>query len=123
MFLTIVKKEILDALLSHRFAIATALCLVLIPLGMYVNLKDYDRRLADYHEAVQLYEQDAKGRISKDFQAEGYRPPSILSVFAAGLEQAMPNKFTTSSEGVPGMANAQGVDNAKSLLFGHLDLR
>lgn len=122
MLKTIIKKEILEALLSLRFLIATLLCLVLIPLGMYVNLKDYEKRLADYQEAVRLYEQRAKGNIGWDFHAEGYRPPSVLSIFSVGLEYFLPNKFVTSREGDVRATNESGVSNPQSLLFGKVDL-
>lgn len=92
MLTTFIKKEILEAIFSLRFLIATLLCLVLIPLGMYVNLKEYEQRLADYQEAVRLYQQRAEGSINPDFQADGYRPPSLLSIFSVGLEYFLPNK-------------------------------
>ncbi len=99
MLKTIIKKEILEAIFSLRFLIATLLCFVLIPLGMYVNMKEYEQRLADYQEAVRLYQQRSEGNIPWDFQAEGYRPPSVLSIFSVGLEYFFPNKIVTSRGG------------------------
>ena len=122
MLKTIIKKEILEAFLSLRFAIAALLCLVLIPLGMYVNLKDYEKRLADYQEAVRLYQQRSEGNIVSDFQAWGYRPPSVLSIFSVGLEYFLPNKVVTSRGGSVRTSNEQGINNPQSLLFGKVDL-
>jgi ABC-type transport system involved in multi-copper enzyme maturation permease subunit len=122
MILTIIKKEIREAVLSFRFLIATLLCLFLIPVGMYVNLKDYEKRLADYQESVRLYEGRSKGNIGSDFSAEGYRPPSLLSVFSVGLEYFLPNKMVTARDGNIHTSNEQGVDNPQSLLFGKVDL-
>lgn len=79
MLRTLIKKEILEAFLSLRFLIATLLCLVLIPLGTYVNSKDYEQRLADYQEAVRLYQQRVQGNLGWDFQAEGYGASTELS--------------------------------------------
>ncbi|MFI5250908.1 MAG: ABC transporter permease [Bacteroidota bacterium] len=118
----IIKKEILDAFFSYRFIIASLLCLVLIPLGIYVNLQEYKQRLADYQEAMHLYQQRAEGTIDLDFAAEGYRPPSVLSIFSVGLEYYLPNKITTSPGGVFHASNEQGINNPQSLLFGKVDL-
>jgi hypothetical protein len=61
MLSTLIKKEIIETILGLRFVIATLLCLVLIPLGMYVSIKDYEQRLGDYNTAIQQYEQRAGG--------------------------------------------------------------
>ena len=55
MFRTLVAKEILETILDLRFTIVTLLCVVLIPLGMYVSRKNYEQRLADYQQAKQIY--------------------------------------------------------------------
>jgi ABC-type Na+ efflux pump permease subunit len=45
---TITKREIHDNLLSARFALAIILCLILMTLGFYVSIKDYERRMGEY---------------------------------------------------------------------------
>lgn len=122
MLATIIKKEILEGITSFRFLLATLLCLFLVPLGVYVNLKDYEQRLADYQEATKLYEERSKGSIDENFQAEGYRPPSALSIFSTGLEYFLPTKVMTSPDGVFHTSNESGINNAQSLLFGKIDL-
>ncbi len=44
MLKVLIKKEVLEALLSLRFLIGTLLCLVLIPLGLFVSTKEYEQR-------------------------------------------------------------------------------
>ena len=122
MLTTIIKKEILEAMTSLRFLIAMLLCLVLIPLGIYVNLKEYEQRRADHQESVQLCQERAKGRISPNLSAEGYRPPSVLSIFSVGLEYFLPNKVATSRDGNVRISNESGINNPESLLFGKADL-
>lgn len=119
---TLIKKEILEAILSLRFLLATVLCLILIPVGMYVNVRDYQRRLTDYEEAVRLYEGRSRGTIQESFQAEGFRPPSVLSIFSVGLEYILPNKIVTSRTGAFQTSNELGIDNPQSMLFGKVDL-
>ena len=60
MLKTLIKKEITETILDLRFVIATLLCVVLIPLGMYVSLKDYEQRLREYQTSIQQYEQRSR---------------------------------------------------------------
>jgi ABC-type transport system involved in multi-copper enzyme maturation permease subunit len=122
MFGVIVNKEILEAVRSYRFIISTLLCLSVIPLGFYVNLKEYEKRRNDYQEAVNLSRQRVGPTVDADIRAEGYRPPSVLSIFSLGLEYYYPNKMVTSRGGTYQISNEQGIDNPQSLLFGKIDL-
>ena len=120
MFTTLLTKEIQETIQTYRFLIATLLCVVLVPLGMYVTMKNYEQRLSDYRDNDNIYHQRAEGRLYYSFQGEGYRPPSQLSVFSVGLEYYMPSKALTSREDRITLVNDQGIDNAQSLLFGKM---
>ena len=61
MLATLILKEIHDTIINLRFLIATLLCLVLIPLGMYVSLSEYEQRFADYQDAMNLYQDRSEG--------------------------------------------------------------
>ena len=124
MFSAIVKKEILDALSSARFIITTLLCLLLIPLGVFVNLKDYQKRETEYRQAQDLAkERLALMSLAYDSQAEGYRPPSVLGIFSTGLESTLPNTIRTSREGEYRLGREQAsLGNLDTLLFGRMDL-
>lgn len=123
MFKTLIRKEIIETMLDLRFVIATLLCVVLIPLGMYVSRKDYEQRLNDYQRSHQMYRQHY-GKVTDMYnpEAHGYRPPSALSIFAVGLEHFMPDKVITSRSGLFRTAKDPGIDNPESLLFGKADL-
>ena len=121
----LIKKEIAETVLDLRFVIVTLLCVVLIPLGMYVSRKDYEQRLAGYQRAYQMYRQSNTKRLKPfDFSLvmEGYRPPSPLSIFACGIEPFMPDKVLTSRSGFFRTAKESGIYNPQSLLFGKVDL-
>ncbi len=122
MFRTVLIKEIQENLLSSRFLTALLLCITLIPIGTYVNLKVYKQRLLDYQEAERLYHERAEGSINMDFHAEGYRAPSFLSIFSVGLEYFLPTKIVTSRDGNLTISNETTVNNAPSFLFGKMDL-
>lgn len=121
MLRTLVKKEILDSLFSYRFLFGTILCLVVIPLGVYVNLTEYQQRMVEYRELVRLYQERSEGKVYFNFKAEGFRPPSILSIFAVGLENFIPNKTVTSNDGLLTSSREQGLDSMEALLFGKMD--
>jgi ABC-type transport system involved in multi-copper enzyme maturation permease subunit len=124
MFGVLVGKEIAETVLDLRFVIATLLCVVLIPLGMYVSRKDYERRLASYQREHQTYRQrhgTPATPVSADVQAQGFRPPSILSIFASGLDPFVPDKVITSHLGFFQAVKESGIDNPQSLLFGKAD--
>ena len=130
MLSTLILKEIHETIINMRFLIATLLCLILIPLGMYVTLQDYNQRLTDYNRAQQLYLQRSEGKVNATFKAEGFRPPSPLSVFAYGLEPFLPNKAVTSdsryafgesTQGLVEISNESGLHNPLSVMFGKMD--
>lgn len=123
MFRTLIRKEIIETMLDLRFVIATLLCVVLIPLGMYVSRKDYEQRLNDYQRSHQMYRQRyAKITDMYNPQAEGHKPPSVLSIFAVGLDHFMPTKVITSKSGLFRTAKDPGINDPESLLFGKADL-
>jgi len=121
MLKTLIRKEITETILDLRFWIVTALFLILIPLGMYVSRKDYERRLANYNQEHQMYRQHYGKDVGSSVEAQGFRPPSVLSIFALGLDPFMPDKAITSRSGLVRAAKEPGIDNPESLLFGKAD--
>ena len=130
MFATLLMKEIRETIITGKFFIAAVLCLILIPLGMYVTTQEYRQSINDYRHAVQFYQQRSEGKVNAMFKAEGYRPPSPLSVFAGGLEPVLPNKAVTSESryafqdgigGVVKISNESGLHNPMAALFGKMD--
>ncbi|MEJ2701421.1 MAG: ABC transporter permease subunit [Sedimentisphaerales bacterium] len=121
MFRILVRKEITETILDLRFWIVTALFLILIPLGMYVSRKDYERRLANYQREHQMYREHYGDDAGPSVEAQGFRPPSLLSIFALGLDRFMPDKAITSRSGLVRAAKEPGIDNPESLLFGKAD--
>jgi ABC-type transport system involved in multi-copper enzyme maturation permease subunit len=124
MFRTLVGKEIAETMLGLRFAIVTLLCIVLIPFGMYVSRKDYEHRLASYQRELQTYRQrysTPPPPLTGGEEAQGFRPPYVLSIFASGLDPFMSDKVFTSQSGLFRTVKESGIDNPQSLLFGKTD--
>lgn len=81
---TITKREIYDNLLSSRFALATILCLILIVLGTYVSIRDYEKRMDEYSVGIQ----EQKGPRAA-YEPKVYRKPEVLGIFGQGLERRL----------------------------------
>lgn len=122
MFKTLIRKEIIEIILDLRFTTVTLLCVVLIPLGMYISRKDYEQRFEDYQRAKQLYQKHYGENIHSGLKAHGFRPPSVLSVFSFGVDPFIPDKVITSRDGLFQTGKETGISNPQSLLFGRSDL-
>lgn len=129
MFKAIFAKEILEALAGRRFWTILVLCLVLVPLGVEVSLRDYRTRLQNTNEAVRIYQEETKtvGDVLYKEGAKAFAPPSSLSFLSLGLELVLP-KIAESEykfgEGAKAMrlSNNQGRDNLYEYFYGPLDL-
>src|SRR4030042_5958348 len=122
MLKTLIRKEIHEALLSFRFLFGTLLCLVLIPLGVFISSREYQQRRIEYQESVRLYTERTQGQVYSNMEAVGFRPPSLLSVLSLGLEPFLPSKVTTPPDGDFRAGKDVEVGNPDSLLFGKVDL-
>ena len=77
MFKNILFKELHENILDLKFIIAALLCIIIIPLGFYINKKDYENKKDNYRESVRIYFNSHKtlGDISR-FGAAAFRAPS-----------------------------------------------
>ena len=62
MLSTLIRRELLDNLMTFRFAAALFIMLLLVVANTAVLIKDYERRLADYNTAVKKHQQEAAGK-------------------------------------------------------------
>jgi ABC-2 type transport system permease protein len=114
-------KEIQESLLDFRSWLVFALCLLLIPLGMYVSRKDYESRLNEYKRDIEIYREASFGNVGADFSAKGFHPPSQLSVFSNGFGDHLPHHVETSRDGYFRIYSKLGTANLQSVLFGKVD--
>ena len=122
----LITKEIAATVFDLRFVVATLLCVVLIPLGMYVSRKDYEGRLARYQREHAAYRQRHGTGVHGDLKTlelQGFRPPSPRSVFASGVDPYLPDKMRTSRFGLFSTDKETQVGNPHALLFGKADFR
>jgi len=118
----VIRKELLEALVSYRFVTAVVLCLLVIPLSLYINVQDYYQRWSFYEASRANYQERAQGRVGPGLQAEGYRPPSPGLWIANGLEPVLPTKVVVSREGGVQVRHEGEVPNPLAFIFGPMDL-
>ena len=128
MFRILFKKELLENLQNQRFLLALLLCLVIVPLGFFVNQRERADRQASYEATLEDYEQThaTAGDVLRN-GAAAFRPPAAMGVLAAGIEMALPNAVETkgyiSYEGVQvQFNNSRRLDTPFPVLYGRLDL-
>ena len=125
MLITMIQKEIMHHILSVRFVALLLMCLLLVPLTLSTNYRNYRQNLVDYQEAVKLANieettmnpgmpLDPELEVSKLFLK-----PTPLSVFANGLADALPSYLGMTRNGI--IQGAPALVSSLSYLLGHLD--
>ena len=110
MLITLIRRELLDNLMTFRFAAAVFITLLLVVAVTAVLIQDYERRLERYNTSLESNRQRLRrwhtyspgmGRLDVD------RPPNPLSLFNAGLDKRLGNKIRVSHAFVPSLWDAQ----------------
>ena len=125
MLMTLIQKEIMHHILSVRFVALLLMCLLLVPLTLSINYRRYSQNLVDYQESIKREQTEAKDNppnasdpnteVSKFFLK-----PTPLSVFASGLEDALPTYLGMTRNGV--RQGSAGVSQASiAYVLGNLD--
>ena len=127
MLMTLIRRELLDNLMTFRFAAAIFITLLLVVANTVVLLKDYEQRLTAYDTATQeSYEKLREEKIYSDYLGKlvVHRPPNPLSIFNLGLDKQVGNKIEVYHAFVPTIWDAEkhGADNPFLNLFTSIDI-
>ena len=125
MLTTLIQKEIMHHILSVRFVALLLMCALLIPLTLSINYRRYSQNVTDYQESVKRTRAEAKENppnasdpnveVSKFFLK-----PTPLSVFANGIEEALPTYLGMTRNGV--RQGSTGLSQASvAYALGNLD--
>lgn len=126
MLLNMIQKEILHHILSVRFVALLLMCLLLIPLTLSINYRNYRQNLVDYQEAIKLAnieETTVNPKMPLEPELEVsklFLKPMPLSVFANGLGDVLPSYLGMTRNGITQGPPAL-VSEPLSYLLGHLD--
>ncbi len=141
MLMTLIQKEIMHHILSARFVALLLMCVLLIPLNLHINYHHYLQRQIDYQEQEKLKDEDtiedengeesagptqsfsftAKTATDPNFEVSKLiLKPTPLSVFATGLESALPSYLGMTRNGI--RRGEAALSTAPiAFLLGHLD--
>ena len=125
MFLTLIRREILDNLMTFRFAAAVFIMLLLVVSNTAVLIKDYERRLAGYNTAVKTHQDKLSGyKAYSGYELFLDRPPNPLSLFNAGFDKRLGNQVRIYHAFVPTLWDAKmhGSDNPFLNIFTSIDI-
>ena len=105
MLLTLIQKEIMHHILSARFVALLLMCLLLVPLTLHINHRNYLQNQVNYQESIKLSvaETDDAPRNppAPDVEVSKlFLEPTPLSVFAKGLEESLPSYLGMTRNGV-----------------------
>ena len=122
MLLRIVRKEVLEHLLSLRFAIACVLCFIVILSSLFVRCRDYAQRLDDYHEN-RVIEANARKNMDHPWRvtSEGvhiHQAPLPLNIFVRGVEGTGDLSVRVNSHDEPQLV----ASSPPALLFPAMDM-
>ena len=123
--ITLIRRELLDNLMTFRFAAAVFIMLLLVVATTAVLIRDYERRLASYDTAVKKHRQEMLDRTTYSAARLTIdRPPNPLSIFNVGLDKRLGNVLGVNYFFVPTLwdADKHGADNPFLNLFSSIDL-
>ncbi len=132
MFLTLIRRELLDNLMTFRFAAAVVIMLLLVVANAVVLIKDYELRLADYNAAVKTHRREL--RLENKTYSDGMlsfwgtiivdRSPNPLSIFNTGLDKRLGNEIRVSHIFTPTIwdANKHAADNPYFNILTSIDI-
>ncbi len=128
MLLTLIQKEMMHHILSVRFVALLVMCLLLVPLTLHINYRNYLQNQVNYQAAIELSvaEMDDALHPLRDPPAPDtefsklFLEPTPLSVFAKGLEESLPGYLGMTRNGVKHGSTSLGEGSLTSAL-GNLD--
>ena len=138
MLITLIQKEMMHHILSARFVALLLMCVLLIPLNLHINYHHYLKRQIDYQEQEILKDENTpKDENGKESTGLSFKfttkatdtnfevsklilKPTPLSVFATGLESALPSYLGMTRSGIT-RGEAALSTAPIAFLLGHLD--
>ena len=91
----IIQREFVSNILTSRFMIGLIVCLLSTAVAVFVQVDDYEKRLAGYNTAVREAETEAQEwELYSKIKPKAHRKPNPFSIFNVGAENAGANTVT-----------------------------
>ena len=123
MLLHIIRRELLDQMLTLRFSAASILCLVVFLLSSLVLSREYEEAVSDYHSKssahhTTIMETDEIQRIGGNVKVA--RPVNVMNLLVRGLNSDLTESIQIHGDGQLGFAESR-EQNPVIPLFPHVD--
>ena len=125
MLKALIGRELLNNLMTFRFAAVLLITLLLVVANTAVLIQDYEQRLESYNDAVKMhYEQLREAKTYSTMFLFVDRAPNPLSIFNVGLDKRLGNLIGIWHGFVPTLWDAQmhGTDNPFIAFFSSIDI-
>lgn len=108
MLKALIRRELLDNLMTFRFAVAVFIMLLLVVANTAVLIKDHERRLAGHKTEVQKSRNYmSEGKTYSVIELHVDRPPNPLSIFNTGLDKRLGNEIWVYYGHIPTLWDAE----------------
>lgn len=85
----IIQREFVSNVLTSRFMISFIVCLMSTAAAVFVQVADYEKRLAAYHTALQEHQEEVQTwDLYSQINPKAHRKPNPLSIFNVGTEKS-----------------------------------
>ena len=118
----LIRRELLEHLVSLRFALACVICLVLVLSSTFILARDYQGAASDYQLNRAMHHN--KAEESRDLVHDGLmvdRPPTPLQIFFGGVHSTLTTTAWFNADQEP-QFEASYEGNPVIYLFPHVDL-
>ncbi len=116
MIISIVLKEFYNNLISARFAIGFLLCLLLIPLTLEVNIRDYQGKVTAYETQKKEAAERLKIRTWSYLRPRIVREPEPLSILSRGVSYKLGNQVDVTLHAKPFKASGKAAASDNPLM-------
>jgi len=123
MFLTLIRKEVHQNLLTFRFGIGAIITIILVTLGLFIASEDYNLRLQNYFTKIREHQNALRQvRVYSYLQPTVLRPPEPLSILVQGYDARLGTDVNINIYQVPFRATGGHRGNEYMSVFRELDL-
>ena len=127
MLTTLIRRELLENLMTFRFAAAVFIMLLLVVANTVVLIADHEQRLESHNAAVKSHQRQLQEKKTYSGGTEKLfvdRPPNPVSIFNVGFDKQLGNEVRVSHTFVPSLWDARmhGSDNPFMDMFASMDI-
>ena len=125
MLASLISRELLNNLMTFRFASAIFIILLLVVANTIVLINDYEGRLDSHNDSVNMHKRQLQEK--KTYSAGNVhidRPPNPLSIFNVGFDKQLGNEVRIAHVFVPSLWDAKnhGSSNPLMDMFASMDI-